>query len=181
MIEVRTKDVIILSLVVPVAAAALYFHFWRSASSARLTAIEREISALVEEEDFDFEMAKARRGVEAARAERDAQKSMPSPVSRVKADVAQSEAERMRAISEVFLASSLRIIRCERVISDKTVAAALSSTGLRQKIAARCWELEGGYDDVLKALEKIDSEEKAALPVSVSFVSPSRVSITIVF
>ena len=181
MIEVRTKDIVFISFALPLAVAALYFYFWRNASSARYAALEKELSTLVAEDDFDFEMSKIRRAVEGARAERDAEKSLASPESCIKADKVESEAERVRALSDVFISSSLRVVRCVKAECDKNIAAQLTAAGVRQAPAARCWELEGAYSDVIRALDKINSAKKAAIPVSVSFAPPSLISITIVF
>ena len=102
MTEIRTKDKLFLAVVVPLAAAAIYWFGWRADAGRRIDALRQRQSALVSQEDFDDEMARARRQADAAREELAAERSAPAPVSKVKGGADESEAERSRTVVETF-------------------------------------------------------------------------------
>lgn len=179
MIEVRTKDVLFSVIAVPAAVTVLYFHLWRNDAAAEVSAMRREISSLVSEEDFESEMSAARRRAADAEKELAAEKNVPVPAVEVKAGSSESEAERCRALAGVFRSAGLAIVRCDVTAADAVSGEVLRSTGTRPSPAGRLWVLEGSYPSLLSALGAMAEKKLAVIPVSVSFTPPSRISMNV--
>ena len=113
MTEIRTKDRIFLAVAVPAVVAALYWFGWREGEWRRIGELRQRQSALVSQEDFDDEMARANRQARAAREELAAERNASPPARKVKGDAGESEAERGRAVVETLRAAGLKIVRSE--------------------------------------------------------------------
>ena len=181
MTEIRAKDKVFLAIAVPAAVAALYWFGWRADASKRVDALRERQAALVAQEDFDDEMARARRQAAEARDELAAERSMPAPAAKVRGDAAESEAERGRAVVETFRAAGLKIVRSELADSKPAAAGVLRTTGLRPSPVVRRWTLDGSYPALEAALESFCADERAIVPVSVSVAPPSRIVLTTAF
>ena len=181
MTEIRTKDKIFLAIVVPAAVAALYWFGWREGEWRKIDALRQRQSALVSQEDFDDEMARANRQVRAAREELAAERNVAAPASKVKGNAGESEAERGRAVVETLRAAGLKIVRSEVSDGAQSVLDALKRTAVRPNPTVRRWTVDGAYPALMSALDGFVSGELALVPVSVSIKPPSRVILTVVF
>ena len=181
MTEIRTKDKLFLAVAVPLAAAAIYWFGWRADAGSRIDALRQRQSALVSQEDFDDEMARARRQADAAREELAAERSAPAPVSKVKGSAGESEAERSRTVVETLRAAGLKIVRSEVSDGRETASDALKRTGIRPSPTVRRWTVDGTYPALMSALDRFVSDELAVVPLSVSIDPPTRVVLTIAF
>lgn len=161
MIEVRTKDKIFTAVAIPLLAAAAYVWLWRMDAAAKLEAQAKELSTLVEEEDYPFEMRRAQSRLADAQADLEAEKSTPMPQLEVAAAPNATLAKRESDVLAVLRESGLEIRRSEliRVAADgETADAAIAlrdaSPGTRSApVALRRYTLDGTYPLVKKALE----------------------------
>ena len=181
MTEIRTKDRIFLAVAVPAVVAALYWFGWREGEWRRIGELRQRQSALVSQEDFDDEMARANRQARAAREELAAERNAAAPATKVKGDAGESEAERGRAVVETLRAAGLKIVRSEASDCAPAAMDALKRTAVRPNPMVRRWTVDGAYPALMSALDGFVSGELALVPVSVSIVPPSRVVLTGVF
>ena len=170
-----------MAVVVPAVVAALYWFGWRVDAGRRIDAMRQRQAALGEREDFDDEMAKARRQAAAAKEELAAERSIPTPEARVKGAATETEAERGRVVVETFRAARLKIVRSDVADAKPAAADMLRATGVRPEPVVRVWTLEGAYPALQAALRAFAAEERALVPVSVSVAPPSRVVVTTAF
>ena len=181
MTEIRTKDRIFVAVAVPLAVVALYWFGWRADAGKRIDKMRQCQATLVAQEDFDYEMEKARRQAAAARDELAAERKVPAPKTTVIGDASESEAERSCAVVETFRAAGLKIVRSEVADAKPSAAELLRATGVRPAPVVRVWTLEGAYPALLSALRTFVVDERAVVPVSVSVAPPSRIAITTAF
>ena len=181
MTEIRTKDKLFLVAIVPAAVAALYWFGWRADAGRRIDALRQRQAALVEKEDFDDEMLKARRQAAAARDDLAAERSIPNPEVKVRGAATETEAERSQAVVETFRSFGIKVARS--VVSEAKPAAVdvLRATGVRPSPVVRVWTLDGAYPALQAALDAFDADERAMVPVSVSVAPPSRIVVTAAF
>ena len=181
MTDIRAKDKVFLAIAIPSAVAALYWFGWRADAGRRIDALRERQAALVSQDDFDDELAKARRQAAAARDELDAERKIPAPAVKVRGDAAESEAERGRAVVETFRAAGLKIVRSEPADAKPAAAGVLRATGLRPAPVVRRWTLDGSYPALQAALEAFCADERAIVPVAVSVSPPTRIVLDMVF
>ena len=183
MTEIRVKDKLFLAAVVPAALLGLYWWGWRAPAAARAAAAERRLSALVAEEDFEAEKARAGRELAAARAELAAERAVPAPQSRVKGDPAESLAARERAVLGVFrecglvaFSGAAADVRGDGAAQPARSGGgeALSASGVRPDPVRRVYVLDGAYPDMVKALEAFAGREMAVVPEGVSMGASGR-------
>ena len=162
MTEVRAKDKLFLAVALPLAALAFYIYGWRFDAAKRFDALTERHAKLVKAEDFDFEKTAAERTLRAAEEELAAEKAVPPPVVKVKADAQASAAEREREVLAVFRAAGLRVVATERT-EPQAGAALLGATGTRPEPVSRSYRLDGRYPEVRAALEAFARDEKAVI------------------
>lgn len=192
MTEIRTKDKLFLAIVVPLAAVACYWFGWRTDAARRFGDLERRHATLVAEDDFDFEMAKARRELAASEADLEAERKIPVPEAKVKARRESVAAERERAVLEVLHGAGLFVsaasgaqvelnpqyenedalsVESERAFVGGDI---LKATGVCLEPILRMYVVEGRYPQVVKALEAFATRQMAVIPEQVNVSESGR-------
>ena len=187
MTEIRTKDKLFVAVVLPVAIVAAYIYFWRAEAGRRVDELAARSAVLVKAEDFDFEMARAKKSRAEALEELEAEKKVPTPEAKVRGKSEAKIAERERAVMGVLREAGL-VIRAARnegedegfvvedEFGDEVVGEAyrggaevfrggdvLKATGVRPEAAKRIYMVEGRYPQVVAALEIFATREMAVV------------------
>lgn len=182
MTEIRMKDKLFLAVVVPVAALALYWYGWRESAAKRESALKSRLSALVAEEDFPVEKARASRALASARAELAAEKGIPMPQTKVKGNPAASVSERETAFLGVLAEFDVAVLSSGGPDSLGASGGdavrggdeALAASGACQRPVLRAYVLEGKYPAVVKALEAVAEREMAVVPETAAMRESGR-------
>lgn len=188
MIEVRTKDLVFLAVAFPLAVAAVYWFGWRTDAVRRIGELERRQATLVSEENFAFEMAKARRELASAEEELAAERKMPPPTVQVRTVGGVPQAERERGVLSVLRASGLLVTSVTSSSVEERGEglswagdAHASIGGERLKAAGACeqpilrvFSVEGRYPQVVKALERFEILKMAVVPERLEMTEGSR-------
>lgn len=184
MTEIRTKDKLFLAVVVPLAAVVCYWFGWRADAVRRLDDLERRHAALVAEDDFAFEMAKARRELAASEAELESERKTPAPETKVKARCESVVAERERAVLKVLNGAGLFVSAAKSVLTEQDVQSederafvgsdVLKATGVCPQPILRTYVVEGCYPQVVKALETFATRQMAVIPEKVNLLGTGR-------
>lgn len=166
--KIRTKDKLFLAVAGPVVLAVAYAYFWRGDTSRRVDALAAERAALVAVEDFPIERQLAERQLAEAREELAAEKKIPMPAVRVKADAADSVAARELAVLGIFRAAGLALLNSAAAeANDPRGGEVLKATGARPAPVCRTYEVGGGYPGLLAALREMAAREMAVVPACV--------------
>lgn len=162
MTEIRAKDRLFVALTLPLTVAALYLYAWRGEAAKELESAERRRASLVAEEDFESQLAKARRERKSAEEELAAERKIPMPEAAVKANPADGETEREAAVLNVFREAGLRVAASEPAGDAGKNRDMLQAAGCRPRPMTRRYVLEGGYAQTVKALS-VFAERKMAV------------------
>lgn len=193
MIEIRTKDKLFLAVVVPIAVVACYWFGWRTDAARRIDGLERRHAALVAEDDFEFEMTKARRELVASEADLAAERKIPVPEAKVKARRESVAAERERAVLGVLHGAGLFVSAASGAQTEQSVpfddeedlsvavgarpfvgGDILKATGVCPEPVLRTYVVEGRYPQVVKALETFAARQMAVIPEKVNLSEAGR-------
>ena len=172
---IRTKDLLFLACVVPLAAVAAYVCLWRTDASRRADALARECASLVSAGDYPDERAALEHRLAEAKAELVAERQAPPPAEQVLADPADRLADRELAVIETFRAAGLAVVRsatCDRATAR--FAAVLQASGTRPQPACREYALEGPYPALVAALRTFERRKMAVIPDCVEMPRPGR-------
>jgi len=162
MTEIRTKDKLFLAVVVPLAAIVAYVYCWRIDTAKRVEMLSASSVRLVKPEDFDYEKHLAERALKQAEETLAAEKQVPMPALKVKADAKASAAEREREVLAIFREAGLRVLDSE-LCEGGSGAAVLQATGTRPEPVSRRYRLDGRYPQVRQALETFATREMAVI------------------
>ena len=178
MTEIRTKDKLVLAVVVPLALLAAYWYGWRAAAGRQIAELENRQETLVTEEDFPQAKRQADRELAEATAELEAERKVPPPQATMKADAQASAAERERQTLQVFRDVGLTVVGSAEAKSDGTRAGKagdlLKATGVRPAPVRRSYTLDGRYPDVVKALRTFAEKQMAVIPDCVQMRAGGR-------
>jgi len=182
MTEIRAKDKLFLAVAVPAALVAAYWYGWRAPAGRRLAELQYNHTRLVAAEDFADEKSRAERAFEEANAELAAERKAPPPQADVRADAADSPAERERQVIRLLREAGLTVVGSAEPPAAAGGADAragkggelLKATGVRPSPIHRAYTVDGRYPDVVQALRALVERKMAVIPDRVQMRAPGR-------
>ena len=162
MTEIRAKDKLFLVVAVPLAVLAAYVGCWRNDVVRRTDELAARGARLVAIEDFEDWKRRAEHELRCAEEELEAERRLPMPAAKVRADAGASAAEREREVLAVFREAGLRVVDTA-LCEGGAGAEVLRATGVRPAPVCRSYRIDGRYPQVREALEAFARREMAVI------------------
>jgi hypothetical protein len=164
MIQVRTKDKIFVSVLLPILAICGFLYAVRSPAVKECNQMKARISQLPEPEMFPMMERRLKEKVESAKLELEKVKAEKMPDAKVVADKTASIASRREEVLRLIKMNGASVITIEPVESKGFVHDVLRKTGVCSSPGKVKILLEGEYKSITGSLKEIE-EKKMALVV----------------
>ena len=173
MTAIRTKDKLFVTVLLPLALAALYVWGWRTDAAKRLDALAARERTLVTEAAFPQEMQRLDARRKTAERELGEVRKLPPPAAEVRVSPQVSVAEREAEAIAALRAAGLTVSSMTR-LDGGDGGAPLRATGACPDPVLRAFAVDGGYPAVKRALETLVARRLAMVAWRISMTAEGR-------